>query len=473
MALQRRKKQWSFRQGWQHIQQALWTGEQLEVTRMPLKLGIGYLALPMIVEMMMESLFAVVDIFFVGKLGKYALTTVGLTESLLTLIYSAGIGMAMAATALISRRWGEKKYQEAGHAALHLVLTGALISLPLGVLGFLGAPWLLGLMGAEPAVLDVGSTYSQIIFAGNLPILLIFMQNGIFRGAGKPQVAMKALILANTLNLVLDPLFIFGIGSWNGWGLTGAAIATTTGRSIGVLYQWWELSRDRDFFPALQQRMRLSMAMMRHILVLSFGGMAQFLIESASWMALTRIMAIFGSIHLAAFTILMRTLMFTLMPAWGLSAAAATMVGQHLGAGKIKRAIQSVALTTRYTLIFLGLVSGIYFIGGPTITGWFTDEMEVQQLAGDGLRWIAGGYVFFGLGMVMVQALNGAGDTQSPSILNFILMWLIQIPLAWLLAVYFQMGFHGVLLAILACHSAHGLLSWAIFKKGRWKTIQI
>ncbi len=462
-----------FKQWLWHIREALWTGDNLEVTRMPIKLGIGYLALPMIVEMMMESLFAVVDIFFVGKLGKYALTTVGLTESLLTIIYSAGIGMSMAATAVISRRWGEQQYQEAGHSAIHLIWTGVIISVPLGFIGFFTAPTLLRLMGAEPEVLDIGSTYSQIIFAGNLPILLLFMQNGIFRGAGKPQVAMKALIISNALNLVLDPLFIFGLGDWDGWGLTGAAIATTTGRSVGVCYQWWALYGNKDFFPAQREKVKISVRSMYQILALSFGGMAQFLIESASWMALTRIMAIFGSVPLAAFTILMRTLMFTLMPAWGLSAAAATMVGQHVGAGKLKRAIKSVQLTTLYTMVFLGIVSLIYFFGGPVITGWFTDEPEVQSLAGEGLRWIAAGYVFFGLGMVMVQALNGAGDTKSPSVLNLLLMWLLQIPLAWWLAVYMKLGFNGVLFAILICHSAHGICSWYLFKKGRWKTIQL
>jgi putative MATE family efflux protein len=448
-------------------------GKEQDFTRLSLKTAIVILAIPMILEMMMESLFAVVDIFFVAKLGSDAIATVGLTESVVVLVYAVGFGISMAATALISRRFGEKEYEDAGSAAFQLLMVGGVISVILGVLGWIFAGDILGLMGAEPAVVESGVAYSRIIFAGNTAIMLLFLINGAFRGAGQAHHAMRSLWIANGLNIILDPLLIFGIGNWSGWGLEGAAVATTLGRSVGVLYQLYHLFNGKHRLKILRKNIKISWAIVQKILGISVGGMGQFLIDSVAWIALTRMIAEFGSTALAGYTIAFRILIFTILPAWGLAGAAATLVGQNLGANQPDRAESAVWLTTRYTVIFMASVTGIYLIFAKQLAGFFTDNIEIQEIAAQGLWVIALGYVFFAIGMVLTQAFNGAGDTKTPAWINIGVLWVLEIPLAYVLAFTFELEYLGVFIAIAFCHSFHSLVTLYFFRKGRWKKMKI
>lgn len=457
---------------WQLFKDAL-SGKEQDYTKVNLKTGIVLLAIPMILEMWMESLFAVVDIFFVGRLGEHAVATVGLTEAVIVLLYAVGMGISMAATALISRRVGEKDYKEAGNAAFQLLSFGGAVSILLGILGWFFAEDLLILMGAEEAVLQHGIGYSKIIFAGNTAIMLLFLLNGAFRGAGQPHLAMRALWISNGLNIILDPLLIFGLGSFEGFGLTGAAIATTLGRSIGVIYQLYHLLNGKHKLVILKENVVVSFQVIKRIVSISAGGMGQFLIDSVGWIALTRMTAEFGSVAVAGFTIAFRILLFTLMPAWGLSGAAATLVGQNLGAQKYRRAEISVWLTARYNAIFLAMVTVLYLLGGDILAGFFTEKEAVRQLASDGLKVIVLGYVFFAVGMVLVNAFNGAGDTKTPALINIGVFWLIEIPLAYFLAFILGMEVMGLYISIAFCHSLHAVVSFLIFRKGKWKAVQV
>ncbi len=457
---------------WQLIKDAI-LGKEQDFTSLSLKTAIVILAIPMILEMMMESLFAVVDIFFVAKLGEHAIATVGLTESVIVLVYAIGFGISMAATALISRRFGEKEYQEAGSAAFQLLIVGGAISIILGVLGWIFAADILGLMGAEPAVVASGVMYSRIIFAGNTAIMLLFLINGAFRGAGQAHHAMRSLWIANGLNIFLDPLFIFGIGSWSGWGLEGAAVATTFGRSVGVVYQLYHLFNGKHKLRILKENIEVSWEIIKKIINISIGGMGQFLIDSVSWIALTRMNAEFGSTALAGYTIAFRILIFTILPAWGLSGAAATLVGQNLGAKLPDRAEQAVWLTTRYVVIFMASVTGIYLLFASSLAGIFTDIPEIQKIATQGLQVIVLGYVFFAIGMVLTQAFNGAGDTKTPAWINIGVLWFMEIPLAYLLAFTFKMEYLGIFIAIAFSHSFHSLVALFIFRKGKWKATEV
>lgn len=448
-------------------------GKEQDFTKLSLKTAIVILAIPMILEMMMESLFAVVDIFFVAKLGSDAIATVGLTESVVVLVYAVGFGISMAATALISRRFGEKEYGEAGSVAFQLLMVGGTISVILGILGWIFAADILGLMGAEPAVVASGVVYSRIIFAGNTAIMLLFLINGAFRGAGQAHHAMRSLWIANGLNIILDPLLIFGIGSWAGLGLEGAAVATTLGRSIGVLYQLYHLFNGKHRLKILRQNIEISWQIILKILNISIGGMGQFLIDSVSWIALTRMNAEFGSTALAGYTIAFRILIFTILPAWGLSGAAATLVGQNLGANQPERANTAVWLTTRYTVIFMASVTGIYLIFSKQLAGFFTDIPEIRDIAAQGLWVIALGYVFFAIGMVLTQAFNGAGDTKTPAWINIGVLWFMEIPLAYILAFPFGLEYLGIFIAIAFSHSFHSLVTLYFFRKGKWKTMKV
>ena len=448
-------------------------GTEQDYTNLGIKKSIVLLSTPMILEMLMESLFAIVDIFFVGRLGAVALATVGLTESVLMIIYSMGMGIGMAATAMVARRVGEKNYREAGSVTFQLLVTGFVLSVLTGFFAAYYAPEILKIMGGSPKVVAEGTAYARIIFAGNFAILLLFLINGAFRGAGQPHLAMRTLWLSNGLNIVLDPLLIFGLGSFEGLGLAGAAWATTIGRSIGVLYQLYHLLNGKHLLKIAREDIILSFSVVFRILKVSVGGMGQFLIESASWIFLTRIMAEFGSKNRAGYTIAFRVIGFTLLPAWGLASAAATLVGQNLGAGKIKRAQISVLLTSRYNAIFLGLITILFLIFGSSIAGLFSDDPEVIEIASEALKIITLGYVFFGIGMVMIQAFNGAGDTRTPALINVLVLWLIEIPFAYALAIYLEMEATGIFVAIAICHSLHALVSWGLFKKGRWKTVRV
>lgn len=448
-------------------------GKEQDFTRVNIKRGIFLLSVPMILEMIMESLFAVVDIFFVGKLGDDAVATVGLTEAVIIIVYSMGVGISMAATAMVSRRFGEKKYKQAGSSAFQLLIFGSSISLLISCLGFVYAKEILEVMGASEEVVKIGVPYTRIIFAGNLAIMLLFLINGAFRGAGQAHLAMRTLWISNGINIVLDPILIFGLGSFEGLGLVGAAWATTIGRSIGVLYQLYHLFNGKHRLVILKENLILKWKTMKRIAAISVGGMAQFLIDSVAWIALTRLIAEFGSTALAGFTIAFRILMFSLMPAWGLSAAASTLVGQNLGANKIKRASLSVWLTARYNVIFLSVITVIYLIFSPVLVGWFTDSPEVQDIATLGLRIIVLGYVFFALGMVMTQAFNGAGDTKTPMYINIAIFIGLEIPLAYVLALPLKMEILGVFIAISVCHSFHALVAMWFFRKGRWKRVEV
>ncbi|MDP3930550.1 MAG: MATE family efflux transporter [Bacteroidota bacterium] len=456
----------------QLVKQAL-QGKEEDFTKINIKAGIFLLSVPMILEMIMESLFAVVDIFFVGRLGDNAVATVGLTEAVIVIVYAVGVGISMAATALVARRFGEHNYKEAGSATFQLLVFGGGISLLMGILGFVFARDILVLMGASESVLAVGVPYTQIIFAGNVSIMLLFLINGAFRGAGQAHLAMRTLWIANGFNIVLDPILIFGIGNIEGLGLAGAAWATSIGRTIGVLYQLYHLFNGKHRLQILRENMRLQWDIMYNIMKISLGGMGQFLIDSAAWIALTRITASFGDAAVAGFTISFRILIFSLMPAWGLAGAASTLVGQNLGAKKIKRAVLSVWLTARYNVIFLSIITFIYLVFGNYLAQWFTNSEEVQNIASTGLRIIVLGYVFFAVGMVMTQSFNGAGDTQTPMFINIGVFILLEIPMAYYLAIPMQMEILGVFISIAFCHSLHAIIALWFFKKGKWKHIKV
>mgnify|MGYP006188502485 FL=1 len=457
---------------WKLFKEAL-LGKEQDFTKINIKTSIFLLSVPMILEMVMESLFAVVDIFFVGKLGDNAVATVGLTEAVVIIVYSVGVGISMAATAMVARRFGEKNFKAAGSAAFQLLIFGGGISIIIAVLGFLFAENILQLMGASDEVIAIGVPYTRIIFAGNLAIMLLFLINGAFRGAGQAHLAMRTLWISNGINIFLDPLLIFGIGSFEGFGLEGAAWATTTGRSIGVIYQLYHLLNGKHRLVILKENIKLKWKTMKRIIEISMGGMGQFLIDSVAWIVLTRIIAEFGSASVAGFTIAFRILVFSLMPAWGLSAAASTLVGQNLGAKKVKRAVISVWLTARYNVIFLSVITIIYLFFGNVLASWFTLSEEVSTIAGTGLRVIALGYVFFAVGMVMIQAFNGAGDTKTPMYINIGVFLLLEIPMAYILAIPIQMEVLGVFITIAFCHSLHALIAIWFFRKGKWKKIEV
>ena len=457
---------------WQLIKDAL-QGKEQDFTSLSLKTAIFVLAIPMILEMMMESAFAVVDIFFVAKLGEHAIATVGLTESVVVLVYAMGFGISMAATALIARRFGEKEYKEAGAAAFQLLIVGGVISIILGILGWVFAPDVLGLMGAEAKVIETGVNYTRIIFAGNTAIMLLFLLNGAFRGAGQAHHAMRSLWIANGLNMVLDPILIFGVGNIEGLGLEGAAIATTFGRGVGVVYQLYHLFNGKHKLKILKENIVISWEIIKKIMEIAAGGMGQFLIDSVSWIALTRMNAEFGSASLAGFTIAFRVLIFTLLPAWGLSGAASTLVGQNLGAKQPDRAEKAVWLTTRYTVTFMASVTGVYLLFNQQLAGFFTDIPEVQAVAAQGLWVVVLGYVFFAVGMVLTQAFNGAGDTRTPAWINIGVLWFIEIPLAYVLAFTFGLAHLGIFISIAFSHSFHSLVSLFFFRKGKWKLMEV
>ncbi|GAB2485328.1 MATE family efflux transporter [Algoriphagus taiwanensis] len=457
---------------WQLFKDAI-LGKEQDFTRLSLRTAIFILAIPMILEMMMESAFAVVDIFFVAKLGEFAIATVGLTESVIVLTYAIGFGISMAGTALVSRRFGEKEYQEAGSATFQLLLVGGVISIFMGIAGWIFASDLLTLMGAEEAVVQSGTNYARIVFAGNTAIMLLFLINGAFRGAGQAHHAMRSLWIANGLNIILDPLFIFGLGSWEGFGLDGAAIATTLGRSVGVVYQMYHLFNGKHRLKIIRENLKIKWETIRKIIDLSLGGMGQFLIDSVSWVALTRMNAEFGSAALAGYTIAFRVLIFTILPAWGLSGAAATLVGQNLGAKKLKRAEHAVWLTARYNVIFMASVTGIYLLFSKQLAEIFTDIPEVRDVAAQGLWVIALGYVFFAVGMVLTQAFNGAGDTKTPAWINTGVLLAMEVPLAYFLAFPMGMKYLGIFISIAFCHSFHALVSYYFFRQGKWKKMEV
>lgn len=457
---------------WRIIAQSL-RGEEENFTTGSIDRAIVLLSIPMILEMAMESLFAIVDTYFVSQVSVESVATVGLTESVLTLIYSLGIGLSAAATAMVSRRVGEGNRKAAAEAGAQTILLAIVVSAMLAIPGFFYAEDILRLMSADEAVVQTGKNFTRIMFACNLPILLLWMLNGIFRGAGDATTAMRALWIANGVNLILDPLLIFGLGPFPELGVTGAAVATTIGRSAGVGYQIWQLFGVGRIIKLKLAYFKPHADIMVRLLKLSAGSTGQYLIASASWIFLIYILGQIGKEVVAGYTIAIRIMMVTILPSWGMANAAATLVGQNLGAKKPERAERSVWRAGFFNMIFMGSVSIVYLIIAPVLIRIFTSDPIVLQAGTESLRVLAGGFVFFGFGMIMSQSINGAGDTRTPTILNFIFFWLIEIPLAYLLA--FQLGWNatGVYWSVVITESLLAVAAMWVFKMGKWKLVKV
>ncbi|MBC6993061.1 MATE family efflux transporter [Neolewinella lacunae] len=445
-------------------------GEQFDLTTIGIPRAIVLLAVPMMLEMAMESVFALVDTFFVGRVGTEALTTVGLTEVMMTLIYSLAIGLSTAPMAMVARFVGEKQPEKAGRAAGQAILLGILVSLLLAVPGVLYAEDLLALMGASPEVIRQGAGYTRIMFASNVVIMLLFVINGIFRGAGEATKAMRVLWIANGINIVLDPIFIFGLGPIPGLGVEGAAIATTIGRGCGVVYQLYLLFGDRSVVKMGERAWRVDWNMQKRIGRIASTGAFQYLIASASWVFLMRVIASFGDAAVAGYTVSIRLILFTLLPAWGLANAAATFVGQNLGAGQPARAERGVWVTLKATSLYLGILSVGYFIFARPLVQAFVGEAEAVGYGIQSLRLFAVGYVLFGLGMIPIQAFNGAGDTRTPTLINFICFWILEIPLGYFLALNLGLEVQGVVSAVVIAEGILAVLALWLFWRGSWKT---
>ena len=462
----------SIKQFFKYLKIAI-SGKEQDFTKGSIRRAVLMLSIPMILEMLMESIFAIVDIFYVSKVSVNAVATIGLTESVITLVYAVAIGLSMAATAIVARRTGEKDKEGASQAAVQVIFLGVLVAALISAIGIIYPKEILSLMGGEADLINEGYRYTQILIGGNITIMLLFLINAIFRGAGDASVAMWALIVSNGLNIILDPIFIFGFGPIPAYGVQGAAIATTIGRGTAVIFQlgilFYGWSRIKIGFKDLIIRV----SVMLNLIKVSIGGIGQFLIGTSSWVFLMRIMSEFGSEVLAGYTIAIRVMMFTLMPAWGLSNAAATLVGQNLGAKKPDRAEKSVWKTGKYSAIFMGIVSVAYLLFAPQIIQLFSQEYEVVKNGALCLRVIALGYVFYGYGMVVINAFNGAGDTKTPTWINFICFWLFQLPFAYLMALTFDFGPIGVFMAITLAEVLIVVLGVIWFKKGYWKSVKV
>lgn len=431
------------------------------------------LAIPMMLEMSMESLFAIVDIFFVAKLGAAAIATVGLTEMLLTVLYAMAIGMTVSVTAMVSRRIGEKNPQAAAVVAGQSIWIAGILALIIGVIGGWYAPELLRLMGAEAEVITLGSSYTGIMLGGSATVFYLFLLNAVFRGAGDATIAMRSLWLANGINIVLDPCLIFGLGPFPEMGVTGAAVATTIGRGVAVLYQLWELAGHGGRIRVRFKHLKIVPGVMGSLLRLSIGGICQFMITVLSWIFLMRIIATFGSAAVAGYTIGLRVIEFVLLPAWGLGNAASTLVGQNLGAKQPQRAEESAWIATRYNVIFLSSVAVFFVLFAEPIIRLFTQEPAIVDIGVQCLRILSFGYPLYAVGMVLVQSINGAGDTFTPSILNLICFWLIMVPLAWWLAHSTSLQANGVIWAMVISESLLTLLVVLLFRRGKWKLRQV
>ncbi|UCF35770.1 MAG: MATE family efflux transporter [Acidobacteriota bacterium] len=461
-------KRSSVRQFWNDLRESL-AGTERDFTTENLTRAVTLLAIPMVLELVMQSIFGVIDVFFVARLGSQAVAAVGITESLLTIIFSIAGGLSMGITAVIARRIGEKNRDAAAVAAVQAIFVGLLVSAPITLVGLLYSRDLLVLMGASPSVADIGSGYNTIMIGGNLTIMLLFLINAIFRGAGDAVIAMRVLWIANLLNIALDPLLIFGLGPFPELGVSGAAVATNIARGLGVSYQVFLLFRGRRRIELTFGHLRLNGPVILNLCRVSLGGILQFLVATASWLGLVRIVALFGSSALAGYTIALRVVIFAILPSWGMSNAAATLVGQNLGAGKPDRAERSVWVTAFASMAFMVLIT-IAFTGlARPISLLFTQEAAVIPFAVDCLRYISYGYVFYACGMVVVQAFNGAGDTYTPTVINLFCYWLIQIPLAYWLALKMGMGAQGVFLAIAISESLLAVVAVLVFRRGRWK----
>jgi len=458
------------------LRESLWEairGSHQDYTTGSLNRAILLLAVPMVLEMVLESLFAVVDVFWVGRLGANAVATVGVTESLLSLVFAVGIGLSLSTTAMVARRIGEKDPEGAAVAGVQAIVLGLITSVAIGIPCFIYAPQLLRLMGASNDIVAMGSGYARIALGGSGAILLLFLNNAIFRGAGDAAIAMRLLWVSNIINLILDPCLIFGWGPFPRLGVTGAALATFTGRSIGVGYQFYRLLRGTERIRILRQQLQVNWSVLLRLVRVSLTGILQFAIAHTSWIGLVRIVSVFGSAALAGYTIAIRIVVFAILPSWGLSNAAATLVGQNLGAGKPERAEQAVWRTGLYNMLFLGSL-GIFFVFfAEPIVRLFTQDPAVVPLAATCLRIVSYGNIGYAYAMVMLQAFNGAGDTVTPTIVNFFGFWLLEIPLAYWLAIPLRLQSNGVFYAIVVAEGSIAVASAVLFKRGKWKAQKI
>jgi putative MATE family efflux protein len=447
-------------------------GSHQDFTEGSLNRAIILLSIPMILEMVMESLFGIVDVFFVARLGATAVATVGYTESLLTLIFGVAIGLSMATTAFVARRIGEKDPRGAAEAAVQSIALGLIASLIFGAIGIATAPRLLDLMGAEPVV-RANAVYTQTMLGGSAVIFMIFLINAIFRGAGDAALAMRTLWLANAINIVLDPCLINGWGPFPHLGVLGAAVATTTGRGIGVLYQFWQLTNGRNRIAVHPSQIRLYPKIMLRLLRVSATGIVQFLIATASWLGLVRIVSTFGSAAVAGYTLAIRMIIFTILPSWGFSNAAATLVGQNLGAMKSSRAETAVYRTAWYNMAYLGLISVVFLFFPAPLVAFFTHDAEVTRVSVACLNIFSFGYMSYAWGMVLVQAFNGAGDTMTPTVINLFAFWVVQIPLAYVLALRYSYGVKGAFWAVPVADLTLTGIALYLFRRGSWKRQRI
>jgi len=457
---------------WGSIREAL-RGSHQDFTRGSLNRAIVLLAIPMVMEMVLESLFAVVDVFWVGRLGADAVATVGLTESLLSVIFAVGFGLGLSTTAMVARRIGEKDAPGAAVAGVQAIVLGLGTSLAIGVPCWIYAPRLLQVMGASPQIVATGSGYTRIALGGCGAVLMLFLNNAIFRGAGDAAVAMRLLWVSNIINLVLDPCLIFGWGPFPKLGVTGAALATFIGRSIGVAYQFYRLLRGTERIHILFEQVRFDLHVLLRLVRVSLTGILQFLVADVSWIGLVRIVSLFGSAALAGYTIAIRIVIFVILPSWGLSNAAATLVGQNLGAKQPERAEQSVWRTGLYNMLFLGSVGVFFVLFADPIIRLFTQDPVVVPLAVSCLRILSYGNIGYAYGMVMLQAFNGAGDTITPTFVNFFGFCLLELPLAYTMAVPLHLGTNGAYYAIVFAEAAIAVAGVVIFRRGRWKRQQI
>ncbi len=451
------------------IREAVMGDTHRDFTEEPIGRAIALLAIPMMLEMMMESLFAVVDMFWVAHLGADAVATVGFTEALLMLIYTVALGLSVATAATVARRIGEKDPQAASETAAQGILLGAIVAITIGFSGGIFAPQLLTLMGASPAVVAVGSGYARAIFGGSGTVLLLFLINAVFRGAGDAALAMRVLWTANLINIALNPLLIFGVGPFPRLGVTGSGIGTTIGRGTGVLLQLWMLTRSRSRVVVHAREFRLRPSVMMNLLRLSLGGMLQYFVGTSSWIILIRMTAPFGSVVIAGYTLMLRIIMFALLPSWGMASAAATLVGQNLGAKKPERAASAVWRAGFYNMILLGAVAILFITFARNIVAIFTNDEAVAQVAASALRIISCGYVFYAWGMVAIQAFNGAGDTVTPTLINLFCFWACQLPIAWWLAFHTSMRSNGIFAAIAISQSLIAIIGMLAFRRGKWK----
>ena len=451
-------------------------GEQQDYTVGSIRKAVFMLAIPMILEMGMESVFAVVDLYFVGHLedSSHAIQTVGLTESVLSIIYSLAIGISMAATAMVARRIGEKNAEGAANAGVQSLILSLTVTIIISVLGFIYAADILKLMGAQPETIRLGTPYTKLMMGGSIVIMLLFLINGIFRGAGDASMAMRSLWLANICNIILCPTLIYGIGPIPGFGLTGAAMATTIGRGIGVCYQLYHLFEGKSIVKFKKRHLKVDLPIIKSLISVASPGTFQFIIGSCSWIFLAQLVATTGQDAASAgYQTAIRVVIFFILPAWGMSNAAATLVGQNLGAKQPERAELSVKRTAKYAAIFMGIVSLLFLFGAELIISVFTKQEAVVRYAVDALRIISAGYIFYGIGMVMINAFNGAGDTWTPTWINVFGFWAIQIPLAYLLAKYFKLGPLGVFIAIPVAETIITITAYILFRRGKWKLVKI